>query len=76
MTPTQLKRFAADLDCVYNRHKGHLTGDSTLECLLLGIADLINMDGAKQTHDEVIGCLESAAEGIRHAAMDYYCSWK
>ena len=76
MTQEKLLEFATKLDNVCEEFMPHLDGDSNIEGVLLAIADLIDLDKSKQTHELIIACLDSASEGIRRACFDYYASWK
>lgn len=83
MTSAQLTKFSADLEKLYQDNKDAIsTGDTSLDSILYGIGEVIQADLdnykklTKEPHSGVIACLESAIDGIRHAAMDYYTSWK
>lgn len=76
MTPEELSQFCDDLDVLYQKHKDHLPGDGGLENVLNGIAEVLRHDGGQQTHEQVRGCLDGAAEMCEMAAMNYYASFK
>lgn len=50
--------------------------DGDVEGTLNAIADYLDIDAEAQDHDGVKAAVESAAELVREAAMDYYASTK
>lgn len=83
VTNRECDDFCRDLDALFEKHKTRFLSatevgrwDSTLEALLLGIGAVIRRDALTQEHPLVKECLTVAAENTRHAAFNYYASFK
>ena len=77
MDTIRLKEFADRLDVLAADYAEYIQGsDTPIDTVLLGIVELLAWDRAQQTHPGVQAALDSAIDGLRHAAMDYYVSTK
>jgi hypothetical protein len=76
MTDEQYVAFCVDLDALCEKHKAIMRGDYNLDSVMLALADCVKREHSHQTHELVMSCLESCADHLGNAAMDYYCSMK
>lgn len=78
MTPERLQVFAERINELNAEFAADVpNADSAVETVLYGLAEIIDEDAkANETTPLVNALLKSAADEIRHAAFDYYASWK
>lgn len=65
-----LANFLSDIDKLSNKYK------IDYEEFMIWQAYGMERDSKKQTDDRIKSCLDGAADLLRHASMNYYCSFK
>lgn len=78
MTDEALTVFTQAIESLYLQTEDFLPDDDTpLGRLLLALAEMIDHGSKTLTQDDIVkSCLDSSAEHLRHAALDYYVSTK
>lgn len=78
MTRERLEQFALKINELNAEFAADIpSADSAIETVLYGIAELIDEDAKANTEPAIVNALlKNSADSIRHAAFDYYASWK
>lgn len=78
MTKERLEAFAGRLNDINAEFAADVPqADSAVETILYGLAEVIDEDAKANENDKTINAmLKGISDMLRHAAFDYYASWK